>query len=190
MSPGRVVKSAIAFRPSSFFRLRDSLQRRKYRRLYSSKTRSKPGPKGPSSEVIDAIIEFKRRNPRCGGPRIAQQISNTFGIEILPYVVRRILAIHYKPNADSNGPSWLTFLGHSKDSLWSMDLFRCETATLKTHWVLGVMDQFTRRIIGSGIQPGDVDGQALCRIFNKAISASGQPRYLSSDNDPLFNYHQ
>ncbi len=52
------------------------------------------------------------------------------------------------------------------------------------------MDQFTRRIIGFGIQPGDVDGPALCRMFNKAISAAGQPRYLSSDNDPLFNYNQ
>jgi putative transposase len=27
-------------------------------------------------------------------------------------------------------PSWLTFLGHMKDSLWSCDLFRCESATL------------------------------------------------------------
>jgi hypothetical protein len=33
-----------------------------------------------------------------------------------------------------------------KDSLWSMDLFRCESATLRTHWVLVVMDQCTRRI--------------------------------------------
>src|SRR5215469_2104106 len=30
------------------------------------------------------------------------------------------------------GPSWLTFLGHMKDSLWSMDLFRCESASLRT----------------------------------------------------------
>jgi transposase len=35
-----------------------------------------------------------------------------------------------------------------KNSLWSMDLFQCESATLRTHWVLVVMDQYTRRIIG------------------------------------------
>ena len=45
-------------------------------------------------------------------------------------------------------PSWLTFLGQMKDSLWSLDLFRCESILLQTHWVLVVMDQFTRRIIG------------------------------------------
>jgi len=52
------------------------------------------------------------------------------------------------------------------------------------------MDQFTRRIIGFGVHTGDVDGIALCRMFNKAISSRGVPKYLSSDNDPLFRHHQ
>jgi hypothetical protein len=34
--------------------------------------------------------------------------------------------------ADSAGPSWLTVLGHAKDSLWCLDLFRCESAVLRT----------------------------------------------------------
>ena len=48
------------------------------------------------------------------------------------------------------------------------------------------MDQFTRRIIGFGVHAGDVDGIALCCMFNKAIARMGVPKYLSSDNDPLF----
>ena len=52
------------------------------------------------------------------------------------------------------------------------------------------MDQFTRRIIGFGVQAGDVDGIALCRLFNTAISTQGVPHYLSSDNDPLFRYYR
>ncbi len=77
-----------------------------------------------------------------------------------------------------------------KDSLWSVDLFRCESIILKTHWVLVVMDQFTRRIIGIGVHCGDVDGAALCRMFNKAISRMGTPKYLSTDHDPLFEFHR
>ena len=77
-----------------------------------------------------------------------------------------------------------------KDSLWSVDLFRCESILLKSHWVLVVMDQFTRRIIGFGIHAGDVNGIALCRMFNRAISGNGEPRYLSADHDPLFEYHR
>ena len=52
------------------------------------------------------------------------------------------------------------------------------------------MDQFTRRIIGFGVHVGDVHGAALCRMFNTAISSKGAPKYLSSDSDPLFLYHQ
>ena len=77
-----------------------------------------------------------------------------------------------------------------KDSLWSVDLFRCESILLKTHWVLVVMDQFSRRIVGFGVHAGDVGGVALCRMFNSAISTMGTPTHLSSDNDPLFEYHR
>src|SRR4051794_33965916 len=75
---------------------------------------------------------MKRRNPKWGCPRIAQQISLAFGIEVDKDVVRRILSVHYRPQPESAGPSWLTFLGHTKDSLWSCDLFRCESATLSS----------------------------------------------------------
>ena len=70
-------------------------------------------------------------------------------------------------------------------------MFRCESATLRTHWVLVVMDQYTRRILGFGVHADPVDGVALCRMFNRAIR--GQrflPKYLSSDNDPLYRFHQ
>jgi putative transposase len=79
-------------------------------------------------------------------------------------VVRRILAVHYHPAPKNGGPSWLTFLGHMKDSLWSVDLMRCESITLRTYWILVVMDQYTRCIVGFGIQAGVVDGMVLCRI--------------------------
>jgi hypothetical protein len=100
---------------------------------------------------------MKRRNPRFGCPRIAQQISHAFGIEINKDVVRRVLAKHLHPDHRDTGPSWLTFIGHIKDSLWSVDLFRCESILLKSHWVMLVMDVFTRRIIGFGAALADID---------------------------------
>ncbi|MEN8131285.1 MAG: integrase core domain-containing protein, partial [Pseudomonadota bacterium] len=36
----------------------------------------------------------------------------------------------------------------------------------------------------------DVDGVALCGMFNKDISTMAAPKYLNSDNDPLLQYHQ
>ena len=190
LDPRRIQRAAVIIRPSTLFRLHNLLKKRKYRLLYSSGRKGKPGPKGPSPELIQAIIQLKRRNPRFGCLRIAQQINKAFGIDIDKDIVRRVLAKHYRPMPDDGGPSWLTLLGHTKDSLWSIDLFRCESILLKSHWVLVVMDQFTRRIIGFVVHTGDVDGVALCRMFNTAISTQGAPRYLSSDNDPLFRYHR
>jgi hypothetical protein len=37
--------------------------------LFSSKRRGRPGPKGPAEELIDAVVEMKRRNPTWGCPR-------------------------------------------------------------------------------------------------------------------------
>src|SRR5438270_9567988 len=90
-----------------------------------------PGPRGPRRELIDAVVQMKQRNPTWGCPRIAQQIALAFAIPIDKDVVRRILARHSRPEPASGGPSWLTFIGHLKDSLWSVDLFRCESATLR-----------------------------------------------------------
>jgi hypothetical protein len=165
------------------------LSKRKYRILFSAKRPCRPGPKGPDKDLIDAVVAMKRRNPSWDCPRIAQQISLAFGVEIDKDVVRRLLSVYYRPESGSGGPSWLAFLGHAKDSLWSCGLFRCESATLRTHWVLVVMDQFTRRVIGFGVHCGVVDGVALCRMFQRAIRGHGS-KYLSSDHDPLYRFHQ
>lgn len=190
LSPRRILRAAIIVRPSTLLKFHAAMKRRKYRLLYSAIRKGKPGPKGPSKEVIFAIIAMKQRNPRFGCPRIAEQINAAFGLNIDKDIVRRILAKHYRPDPRDNGPSWLTTLGHAKDSLWSIDLFRCESILLKSHWVLLVMDQFTRRIIGFAVHDGDIDGPTLCRLFNSVVSKQELPPYLSSDNDPIFRFHR
>ena len=74
------------------------LREAKYRFLFCSRPRRKPGPKGPAQELIQAICEFKRRNPGFGCPRIAQHLAKSFGLEINKDVVRRVLARHYHPD--------------------------------------------------------------------------------------------
>ena len=119
------------------------------------------------------------------------QITLAFGVKIDKDVVRRILNQHHKNHPPDNiGPSWLTFIGHMKDSLWSLDLFRVESIHLKSHWVMLVMDQFTRRIIGFAVHRGDPTGIDICCLFNAIIVKQSLPKYLSSDNDPLFQFHR
>jgi hypothetical protein len=40
------------------------------------------------------------------------------------------------------------------------------------------------------VYAGNVDGLTLCRMYNDATSGHCCPTYLSSDNDPLFQYHR
>ena len=53
-----------------------------------------------------------------------------------------------------------------------------------------VMDVFTRRIIGFGVERADIDGVAVCRMFNRAIAGQPLPKHISTDHDPLFRFHR
>src|SRR5262245_45624204 len=114
--PSRIPKLAVVLKPRTLFRFHEALEKRKYRWLFSSGGHRRPGPKGPSKELIDAIVEFKRRNPRVGCPRIAQEIAHAFGIDIDKDIVRRVLAKHYRPGAGIDGPSWLSFTMICRDA--------------------------------------------------------------------------
>jgi putative transposase len=190
INPKRLLKTAIAIKPSLLIKFHKALIKRKYSTLFSRKSKRKPGPADPSQELIQAILAMKQRNPRFGCRRIAMQVNNTFCLDINKDVVWRILAKYYKPTSNDDGPSWLTFIGNMKDSLWSIDLFRCESILLKSHWVMVLMDQYTRRIIGFAVHPGTLDGITICMLFNKIISGKNLPKYLSSGNDPILQFHR
>jgi putative transposase len=150
----------VILKPATVLAFHKALVKRKYSKFYSNRAKRDPGRKPQGQVLIDLVIEMKRRNPSFGYGRISMQIFEAFGISISRFAVGRILRknIHNLPSGD--GPSWLTSIGHIKDSLSSVDLFRCESATLKSHWVMVVIDQFTRRIIGFAVQAGDCDGVA------------------------------
>lgn len=143
VSRERLSRMAVILKPSTLLYFHQALVKRKYYLLYNSRKRHRSGPKGPSKELIAAVVEMKRRNPRFGCRKIAEQISSAFGIEINKDVVRRILIRYCRPVPGGDGPSWLTVIGHAKDSLWSVDFFRCESILLKSYWIMIVMDVFT-----------------------------------------------
>src|ERR1039457_1071450 len=153
---------AVILKASTLLYFHHALVKRKYYLLYNSVKRHCPGPKGPSKELIDAVVEMKRRNPRFGCRKIAEQLSSAFGIEINKDAVRRILIRCYRPVPGSDGPSWLTVIGHAKDSLWSVDFFRWDSLLHKSYGIMMVMYFFPRRIIGFGVAPADLDGPVVC----------------------------
>ena len=101
MRPGRLIRSAIVLQPSTLLMLHRALTRQKYRRLFSSTVKKKPGPKGPcgspkdrphvvgaisgdsdrSAKGILAAHPNRRRRRRSGGgsDRPGQHDAGVFG---------------------------------------------------------------------------------------------------------------
>ena len=71
MGQARVLRSAIVLKPSTLLHFHKMLTKQKYRLLFSPEPVRRPGPKGPTKELIDAVVEMKRRNRTWGCKRIA-----------------------------------------------------------------------------------------------------------------------
>jgi putative transposase len=51
-----------------------------------------------------------------------------------------------------------------------------------------VMEQHTRKIIGMAVNKGHVDSLTICVMFSKITKGKNLPKYLSTDNDPIFTF--
>src|SRR5207253_4615301 len=60
VSPSRTPKLAVILKPRTLFRFHAALKKCKYRWLFSSGGHRRPGPKGPSKELIEAILELAK----------------------------------------------------------------------------------------------------------------------------------
>ena len=89
MRATRLLRPAIVLKSSTILSFHRTLVKRKYRLLFTPENRGKPGPIGPSSEHISAIVEMKLSNSSFGYQRIADQFSLVFDIELDKDVVRR-----------------------------------------------------------------------------------------------------
>jgi putative transposase len=191
VSSKRLPKISIVVAHSTLLGFHRALVNRKYSKLFANKFPRKPGPKGPSADLIKLIVGIKVKNPGYGCPKIALLASELLGEDIDEQMVRRILRKYFSSQPRGPGPSWLNAIGIAKDVLWSVDLFCCDSICLQTHWVMVVMDHYTREIIGVAVVKGSPSGADVCRMFGSIRSSSGRsPRHLSSDHDPLFKFHQ
>ena len=66
LNPRRTARAAIILKPSTLLSFHNALKKRKYRLLYSPRGGRKPGPRGPSKKVIDAIVSMKQHNTTQG----------------------------------------------------------------------------------------------------------------------------
>ena len=62
LNPHHIQRAAVILRPSTLLKFHDMFKNRKYRLLYTARRKGKPGPKGPSQELIEGYCQLK---PKC-----------------------------------------------------------------------------------------------------------------------------
>jgi putative transposase len=77
------------------------------------------------------------------------------------------------------------FSGDPDHSLWSLNFFQVESICLKTHWVLVIMDQGSRKIIGFAVSPEPINSLRLAQLFTSCIGDLS-PKRISHDHGPVF----
>src|SRR5215475_10115266 len=92
-------------KPSALLHFHPELIKRKYHILFSSKSGGRPGPKGPAQELIDAVVEMKRRNPSWGVRELASKSRWPSAWTLTRTVVRRLPGKHYGQESGSGGRS-------------------------------------------------------------------------------------
>jgi len=116
------------------------LVKQKYRLLFSPKQICRPGPKGPTKALIEAVVEMKRRNRTWGYKRIAQQIALAFGVDI--------------DNSAIHTPALPKYLSSDHDPLylfyqWQANLRVLEIQEVKTVPYVPLSHPFVERLIGT-----------------------------------------
>lgn len=183
---------SVVVSPATILKFHRHLVKRKYRQLFSSKGK-KMSRKGYARETRKLVVELKQKNPDYGCLRIAQILNNLLGTGVSAQTVRRILREKTMPlDPLRSGPSWLAFFADAKDCLWSFNLFKAESISLHTYWVLAVIDGYSRKIEGYSVHQGNGEnGENLCYMFNKVLGASSSsPKKISRDNDPLYKFER
>src|SRR5258708_20261739 len=64
LNPRRLVRAALVLKPSTLLRFHRGFKDLKYRFLYSSRPKKRPGPLGPAPELPPPLSELNRPNPR------------------------------------------------------------------------------------------------------------------------------
>jgi len=160
------------------------------RRHWTFEQKRKPGRPPIDPEAEQLIVQIARENLRWGYTKIAGEVRKFGFTTIGRSTVERILKRHgLAPRPHHGGLSWAELLGHYGQFIWACDFFTVTTATLRTFYVIFVIEISTRRIVHWNVSEHP-DGDWVAQQFrNLSILRDDLPRYLIHDRDSKFTAH-
>jgi transposase InsO family protein len=139
--------------------------------------------------VVNAVIRIKALCPNHGCTKIAHAFNRLYvhrGMSVsrsyVAYTVRnhQYDILQYRRRVRSRRPG-----RYRANRSWAMDLTGKQDAYGRINWIVGVLDQGTRRVLCLNVIPSKCSWVLLGHLF-LAIGRYGKPKALKSDNESIF----
>jgi len=151
--------------------------------------RRRSRPKGGRPMVHRSIRRLTQRmaieNPTWGAPRIHAELMK-LGLDVSERTVSRTILKLRKPSGTPRQRcAWRTFLKNHAPDVCAMDFLVVPTPTFRCLFVWFVIEHGSRRVIEVGVteQPTAI---WVANKLRQAFPWDSAPKYLVSDNDPVF----
>ena len=157
--------------------------RRRLKVLWLPKGRGRPKV---SDEIVDLIVEMKRRNPLWGALRISQELK-LLGVSIHKKTVQRILKEFgfLPPKLNFHPPPW-SWIFSSQVDAWAMD-FTCVFDRFgRQLFILVIINTLTKELVLVNVSCTPDRRWIIQQFRNTAISDTKFPSHLIIDNDGIY----
>jgi transposase InsO family protein len=139
---------------------------------------------------LERRIEARRRdNPEAGVRRIRDELRRDEGVSVSSETVRRVLndagLSNTPPVPRRQPPRQRRFEREVPNAMWQIDIFTFELKRMYRVYLVGIIDDHSRYIVGHGLfrqQTAD----AVLEVVRGAIGQWGAPRDILSDNGRQF----
>jgi len=141
-------------------------------------------------ETLESRIEqFRQDHPEAGVRRIRDALKREEGLGVSAETVRRVVndaGLGNPPPASKPRPQQARrFERQVPNALWQIDIFTFELKRMYRVYLVGIIDDHSRYIVGHGLFRQQT-AEAVLEVLRGAIGQWGAPREILSDNGRQF----
>ena len=141
-------------------------------------------------EKLERRIEQERReNPQSGVRRIRDELKRHEGLGVSAETVRRVVndaGLGNPPVEAGRKPAGVRrFEKELPNALWQIDIFTFQLKRLYPVYLVGIIDDHSRYIVGHGLFRQQT-AEAVLEVVKGAVGQWGAPREILSDNGRQF----
>jgi len=147
------------------------------------------GSKRICRELEERITRHRETYPDRGVRRIRDDLKREEGLAVSAETVRRVVKEagleNPAPHAARGRPAVQRFEREIPNAMWQIDIFTFELKRMYRVYLVGVIDDHSRYIVGHGLFRQQT-AEAVLEVVKGAISQWGAPREILSDNGRQF----